>query len=102
MDKKIKKALAIGIIILALGSIIYYFYDDAQNEIEYKPLTKEQHLILLQYGLETLSNERLPLEQDIDTGVRLGNKVDGKTYGVFESRHFETLDYGKLFVSPIE
>ena len=82
--------------VLALSCFLVAFYIGFQPKEEVTP-TNYKGLVLL--NLAPNSEPREPTSQDIDTGLNIG--FDNGVYRLYESRTWETLDYGKTFVRRI-
>lgn len=86
--------ITIALLLLVSVSVISIFQNVEQ--VEAKETNYEG---LASLGLVPSAPARMATEEDIDTGLR--GQVQGQTFGLFESRTWKTLDYGKTFISPI-
>lgn len=97
MKQKQDKYLPSVIILMSLFLVGVYFISDSQSK-ETK-IEQTNYKALVQSGLAPTAQPRIKTSGDIDTGLRLN--YQGKVFALYESRNWNTLDYGKTFISRI-
>ncbi len=91
-----KQYIGIGVVLVFLVIGIFLLGIIQTEDKEPTPINY-RGLVLL--GLAPNSDPRIATDTDIDTGLR--TEHEGQLYGLFESRTWKSLDYGKTFVSPV-
>ncbi len=86
-------------ITFALLLLVGFSFVSIFNNLEQIEAKETNYEGLTMLGLAPSSASRIANENDIDTGLR--GQSQGQVFGLFESRTWETLDYGKTFISPI-
>jgi len=91
------KKIALGL----LGLLGLFFLVGVYNSSDdYVPTYPEPNYKgLIELGLIPNTEPRLATEKDIDTKLR--GVYGDKMFGLFESRTWETGDYGKTFLAPV-
>lgn len=98
MKQKQDKYLPSVIILMSLFLVGVYFISDSQSkEIKIEPVN---YKALFQAGLAPTAQPRIKTSVDIDTGLRIN--YQGQVLALYESRNWNTLDYGKTFLVRIK
>jgi hypothetical protein len=86
--------IASGLMVMIVGGFLMLYNGSIQQEVEIK---KPNYRGLVQLGLAPSADVRPAQQNDIDTGVRFRDG-GGNIFILYDSRTWDTLDYGKTFV----
>lgn len=86
------KTIPIMIILFSLIATSIYYLPEKQ-ELNIEPVN---YKALFMAGMVPTTPSRAVTQVDIDTGLRLNN--NGEVLALYESRNWNTLDYGKTFL----
>lgn len=96
--KKQDKYFPFAFILISLFIVGVYFISDSQSK-EIK-IEQTNYKALVQLGLAPTTPSRTITQVDVDTGLRINYQE--QVLALYESRNWNTLDYGKTFLVRVE